>query len=239
MELQLIGVTITSLTVLSTFVTLTVQSHLPWSNKVEMGSFQANLVNGAPYVMDFFHIKCVCRYPWEKKNLRIWDRNSVSFSRSGNLKFKGGSATKMCHSTNVHLQGVIFSELDHPWLWKLLPRVFCLFVCLFFGFFVCLLLLLLLFFFFCCRFQVWKNQVHSCFHFKKLWGCQIEIKCIWTILWGVTAQKPKIILLSNVHIFTDCSQWEVLSMETMKKPVWCCLAALYHFNKQNLNIFSP
>ena len=49
---------------------------------------------GAPYDMDFFHIWCAGRCQWEKKNLQIWARNSVSFSRSSYLKIKGGPRWK-------------------------------------------------------------------------------------------------------------------------------------------------
>ena len=45
---------------------------------------------GAPYVMDFVLLWCIGRYLWEMKNLQILASNSVSFSRSGNLKFRGG-----------------------------------------------------------------------------------------------------------------------------------------------------
>ena len=44
---------------------------------------------GAPYVMDFVLLWCIGRYLWEMKNLQILASNSVSFSRSGNLKFRG------------------------------------------------------------------------------------------------------------------------------------------------------
>ena len=98
---------------------------------------------GAPYVMDFVLLWCIGRYLWEMKNLQILASNSVSFSRNGNLKFRGGSTIKTHHRVKWPLKGAISPELDPAWYSKLVFRDI-----------------------WCCRIQFWRNFVHSWFHYK-------------------------------------------------------------------------
>ena len=82
------------------------------------GSFQPNSNRGVhPMSWIFFLLSILVDIIETKKILRIWDLNSVSFSRGGNLKY-GGSAQKVSREMKDPLKGTIFLKLNPLKQWK-------------------------------------------------------------------------------------------------------------------------